>query len=312
MVVKNIKQKRSELYNKVITDSSSINKLHNSSNSKYMSSTQSDITENKEVSDTESNSVENNIISWLTKLRLLYGVPFEYLVINEEMLPVESIKFFYLDHNWITSLIDGAYSIGRATVSEEAHDNAFSCHVNLGSHKESSRFRAQAFGLEGTNNTMEVITGFLLRSSVVSQWPGLEVSGYSEDPSSSNSSKLDILRMDHISPSIILCLFAGEVNYLRINNPPEDLHFGFDPKSKNDQDFQKILKNADGTQNKENTLNINSSFYRDQNKEGKNVIKMAALTEEIKTRLSVSEFTSSAFALQMVVGVDTPELQKHK
>src|SRR5882724_11094922 len=50
--------------------------------------------------------------SWLTDLCLLYGVPFHNLVIDDRMLPPESIRFFYIDRNWIEALVDGVFSVG--------------------------------------------------------------------------------------------------------------------------------------------------------------------------------------------------------
>ena len=37
---------------------------------------------------------------WLAALRLGEGVPFQYLVLDDRLLPAESIRFFYLDRNW--------------------------------------------------------------------------------------------------------------------------------------------------------------------------------------------------------------------
>ncbi|WP_344809261.1 hypothetical protein [Microlunatus ginsengisoli] len=53
------------------------------------------------------------IVDWLGRLHTLLGVPFGYLLPDEEMLPPESIRFFRLDEAWIEALIDGAFSLGR-------------------------------------------------------------------------------------------------------------------------------------------------------------------------------------------------------
>ena len=52
------------------------------------------------------------VVAWLTKLRLLEGVPFNYIVPSEEMLPNESIRFFHMDRNWLDAMVDGALSTG--------------------------------------------------------------------------------------------------------------------------------------------------------------------------------------------------------
>ena len=60
------------------------------------------------------------MLAWFANLAMLEGVPFNYLVPDERMLPPESIRFFHVDQDWIDALIDGAFSIGRATVSGQS------------------------------------------------------------------------------------------------------------------------------------------------------------------------------------------------
>src|SRR5258708_35921884 len=52
--------------------------------------------------------------TWLGRLTLLYGVPFQYLVPDERMRAAESLRFFYVDPLWMEALLDGALSIGRS------------------------------------------------------------------------------------------------------------------------------------------------------------------------------------------------------
>src|SRR5579871_6432114 len=61
----------------------------------------------------------DGVKKWLTRLMQLSGVPINYLVPDEAMLPPESIRFFHLDVNWIAALIDGAFSIGRNLSTQE-------------------------------------------------------------------------------------------------------------------------------------------------------------------------------------------------
>src|SRR3954469_3396117 len=53
------------------------------------------------------------LASWLAKLTLLHGVPFNYLVADARVLAPETIKFFEIDPTWSDALLDGALSIGR-------------------------------------------------------------------------------------------------------------------------------------------------------------------------------------------------------
>src|ERR1700690_928591 len=62
--------------------------------------------------------------SFLAHLRLLVGVPFDYLVPDPRLLPNESIRFFYLDRSWTDRLVDGAIAVGKIGTREQAHHQA--------------------------------------------------------------------------------------------------------------------------------------------------------------------------------------------
>ena len=66
--------------------------------------------------------IPKDIREWLGYLLLLYGVPFNYLVPEEAMLPPESIRFFYLDPGWMKCLLEGACSVGRSSTVDETLD----------------------------------------------------------------------------------------------------------------------------------------------------------------------------------------------
>lgn len=54
------------------------------------------------------------IADWLAQLYLLINVPFENLVPNAGLLPPETIRFFYLDTNWLAALVEGASPSGSS------------------------------------------------------------------------------------------------------------------------------------------------------------------------------------------------------
>src|SRR6476660_6712247 len=68
--------------------------------------------------------------SFLAHLRLLIGVPFEYLVPDPRLLPDESIRFFYLDRSWADRLVDGAITVGKIGSREQAHHQAIGAAVS--------------------------------------------------------------------------------------------------------------------------------------------------------------------------------------
>ena len=55
---------------------------------------------------------------WLARLRLLEGVPFNNIVADSELLPPESIRFFYLDRAWTDALVQGALSVGTVNTGD--------------------------------------------------------------------------------------------------------------------------------------------------------------------------------------------------
>jgi hypothetical protein len=66
----------------------------------------------------QAGDIPADVAAWFDSLRLLQGVPFNYLVPDERMLPKESIRFFWVDHLWLDCLLDGAFSIGRVTPAD--------------------------------------------------------------------------------------------------------------------------------------------------------------------------------------------------
>ncbi len=202
------------------------------------------------------------IFQWLAKLKLLHNVPFRYLVPDERMLPPESIRFFYLDVNWVDALVDGAYSIGRYTTGlgdstplYNKVEGALSAALHEGANTAARNIRSNIFKAETSSNpaSFETITGFLLRSQVVKGWPGLQVNAYSKDnyPADPNwdGTSLKMLRLEHLSDEVIIGIFEGETYQLDIHEPSEGLHFGFDTTagSTADQLFKNLRSAQDGS-----------------------------------------------------------------
>lgn len=167
---------------------------------------------------------------WLGRLKLLYGVPLNYLIPNENMLPPESIRFFYLDNNWINAIVDGAYSIGRSLDPEETTnsfkmDRASTPLMSDNSDKKASAIRSGFLGLTAKGTDMQIVSGFLLRSSVVADYPGLGVNAYSKE-----ENELNILRMERLTPAadVLFCLIEGDLHRMDIHEAPEALHYGID------------------------------------------------------------------------------------
>lgn len=139
------------------------------------------------------------VTNWFADLQLLKCLPFNYLVPDQKMLPVESINFFWVDNLWIDCIIDGALSVGRVNGSNE-----------------------QDISNKISYNRKNIITGCLLRSEAVSGWPDLIVDAYSKDKKS-----LGCLGMEKLSDSVLMCMFDGKVQDIEIHLKPEALHSEF-------------------------------------------------------------------------------------
>lgn len=50
------------------------------------------------------------ILNWITSKLYLDGIPAQYLIIDPSHLPMERLRFFHIDPNWLDCLIDGALS----------------------------------------------------------------------------------------------------------------------------------------------------------------------------------------------------------
>ena len=166
-----------------------------------------------------------SITAWLARLSLLQGVPFEYLVADARFLPAESLRFFHVDSNWLDTLIAGALSIGVQTTVDASFQSVM-FDVIRDAVKElvhSVRDRLLGIGQPTPDDPGEgPMAGLLLRSSVVRAWPGLEVKAATAE----DGTAIKLLRMDHLSSDVLLCLFPTVPGWVAINEPQEGLHFG--------------------------------------------------------------------------------------
>ena len=173
--------------------------------------------------------VPQDIADWIARLQLLKGVPFSTLVPDEGMLPVESLRFFYLDPFWIAAIVDGAFSIGRAGSNGQLRDADALARVHAASRASARRQRKNqrpdaALRLVAAGaNDFGTITGCLLRSQLVSGWSALKIAGYSD---TGKTASLTPLRIERLSDDVMICLFDGELKALALEEPPAQLHCG--------------------------------------------------------------------------------------
>jgi hypothetical protein len=273
-------------------------------------------------------SDQETIQQWLTQVHLLKGVPFNYLVPDISMLPAESIRFFQVDNNWIEALLDGAYSIGFAGVAQGVSGEARSGFMQVAARRARSGLTrrlalaqarprtaaplpsAQPAPGDASSPTPEVLSGFLLRSAVVAGWPGLQAFGYSDVAA---TQPLQIVRMELVAPSLLLCLFAGVLARVDLQEPSEALHFGLDGSS---GAWEKNLRYANGT-----TSTSVGSFTGSNvpvNLRGSGtpaIVPMDALAQAMSNQVWTTPppgdtaFTAAQFGLEMVEGVQVVSFQ---
>ncbi|GAB7529266.1 hypothetical protein PS3A_16750 [Pseudomonas sp. 3A(2025)] len=251
--------------------------------------------------DTDSNPVPGAISQWLGNLAVLKGVPFNYLVPDEAMLPPESIRFFVLDPNWINALFEGASSLGRSCTLDAAID---------------AQLVARIYAAVAPATT---VSGFVLRSNVVTGWPGLEVRAFD----ASNQRLTGVLRQQVLSPTVLLFMTTGQIDHVDISEPAEAMHFGVDIQN-DTKALRYVTVPASAQADTQPGALIDSASvtvtYRAAGG-GKRVLKIADLASALQAGLVANSanlvpgstqqrpFTAAEFALELVEGVQTVRFQ---
>ena len=181
------------------------------------------------------------LVRFLARLRLLEGVPFSYLVADANLTPVETIRFFYLDRNATDALVQGALSVGTVNSADRVQLEQLYAVVRDEVDKAERLVRmkdsdAPVVDAEGRPiGAGGPITGFVLRSRLVSGWPGLHVRAYAKDtlpdtrtiPEMDNSpDRVRLLRMERLAPAVLLVLFDGVPQVVHLEEPRCGIQFG--------------------------------------------------------------------------------------
>ena len=262
----------------------------------------------------------DNVQEWFRNLAKLQGVPFNYLVPDERMLPPESIRFFYLDHNWMDALIDGAFSVGRATVSgqslETQHAHSVRGLARDGAGRRATNRRRAVHTTADAQQSTGTVTGFLIRSQAVAGWPNLRIVGYSDLGA---SMPIDPVRISPLSSDTLMCLFDGEVASTFVREPPEQLHHGVEGERGG---YYTTLRSVDGgpgdVQAGQQYPNGPSSGTQPiPMRAGDRTVEVSSAAAIIQSRLSGDfkqkfdkGFTAAEFALELTKGVLEVEFRR--
>jgi hypothetical protein len=245
-----------------------------------------------------------NLVEWLARTSLLYNVPFDHIVPDPRLLPIESIRFFYFDRGWIDSLVDGAMSIGVQS-SKDSHYYKITKDIIRDAVAKlilQVREKLLGFPLSDKDPTDGVIAGFLLRSAVLTQHPGIEIKGYrtitqNDDRTLEGADRMQLLRMERLSPNVLICLFPDTPAWIEFDEPKEGLCFGVEPVEAKLEIG--IRDPANGELMRENvyTLDDKADFRGDMSFR---VLNIAHLNTALAQKLSMASMNSADFALQLV------------
>jgi len=185
--------------------------------------------------------VPGEVRRFLARLRLLHGVPFSYIVPDADLLPIESIRFFYVDRAWTDALVQGALSVGTISTVDRAQLEGVYAHIRDDVDQTERTIRKPQGEplLQGAGGT---ITGFVMRSRAVSGWPNLHVRAYARDllpddalttAAESDPARLKVLRMERLAPAVLFVLFDGVPAVVHVEEPRQGIQFGvrLDPQA---------------------------------------------------------------------------------
>jgi hypothetical protein len=250
---------------------------------------------------------------WLARRVLLYGVPFLYLVPDERMLPLPSMRFFRIDPLWIKRLLEGACSVGRNSTQAEMVDEMLGDYFFRLAVKGCAKVRRRPAPIDGEGpqtagesaDPTFPFEGFLLRSPIVRGWQGLEMEAWYWKEGETKSVPAPPLRIDRLAPDIMLCIFNGPLERIEIRQPPEGMHFGaasFGPGSFKKASLRNVTATAPGRQiDLLDSERVGIPFRKDQARVV-DVPELAKLLQDAlskKDGMGATPFTSAEFAVQM-------------
>jgi hypothetical protein len=136
------------------------------------------------------------ILAWVMDRMFLSGVPAHYLISDPSHLQHESLRFFYIDPNWVDALIDGALSLGNH-MGEDRDRVAIKEAINTYIHHIP----------EDQTHPPQIPTyGFYLRSDLVTMFPDLKVTTLPEPPKGVIPDMAPLLRHEIVADGVMVGL----------------------------------------------------------------------------------------------------------
>lgn len=228
------------------------------------------------------NPFPESIIDWLAQLILLHHIPFNNLVADENLLPNESLRLFYLDKNWTNALLDGALSIGIHSERDLMLQQAMNDIIRRETNKKLSPQTTDNQSIQ-----LGTISGLILRSSIVSNYKGLEITAFEE-----NEMPVNTLRIERLASNILFVLFDTVPTKIEIKAPSESRILAI----VNHEIPLRQLENEVGK--------VTDTVFKVENAHFKNVEKrvlnITALQQSIATQLGKTNLSPSEFGIQLM------------
>jgi len=190
------------------------------------------------------------ILNWITGKLYLDGIPSQHLIVDPSHLPMERIRFFHIDPNWLDCLIDGALSAcNHADRDGKSHLwNPLQLVPNKILSIDDIIRKAIKDGynaylkqvLPSTTHTPQTPRfGFILRSAVVKAFPGLHIDiPFPDGTDLRKETRATICDLTALNDSTIMCLLdrgPEELQSITITQPPHQQRFSLgeniDPKT---------------------------------------------------------------------------------
>ena len=163
------------------------------------------------------------VLNWILNKIYLENIPPWYLIPDPTWLPAESIRFFYVDHKWLSALVDGVLSVANHL---DAQDR-----VRQSIKTQLQKYLNEEFHPLLKHPPQVPSYGFFMRSVVVDAFPDLVVRAPlpalatgEPDP------RAEILRQENVRKDIMFCLLdrtPKDLQELIFSQPPHQQCFMF-------------------------------------------------------------------------------------
>lgn len=158
------------------------------------------------------------VLAWVMNRMFLAGVPAHYLITDPSHLENESLRFFYIDSNWIDAMVDGALSLAN----------------HMGNDKD--RVAIKTALNDYITSTPELLPhapqiptyGFFLRSDLVTMFPDLRVTTL--PPQQNPPLRAPLLRHEIVTDGVMMGLLdrvpgSNDFQGLVFTQPPHQQRF---------------------------------------------------------------------------------------